>query len=391
VRNLIIGLDGTWNRPDQVDRGRQVPSNVVKIVRAIKCDPEQLRHPPPTEQDFSQLCYYDTGVGTAGAVDKLWGGAAGRGLFGGMRQAYAWLMLRYRPGDRLFLFGFSRGAFAVRSLAGLLDICGIPDLAVASARSGSGSPEDVGIDADSYVMTLAEEAARIYRLKDPQRREAAARKFREQRRCQTGAVHFLGVWDTVGALGLPSRGPLGWLTRRRHAFHNVCLGDNVRHARQALAINERRAAFEPALWRGPCPPQVESVQQVWFPGVHSNVGGGYVDPGLSDLALKWMVENAARQGLQIDPHYLSCRVDPNVFGELRDSLTAFYRTPVTGSPRWREIGSGALAEAVHASAYRRWRAASRPEEMPPNLKVEGGIGSAYRGTDGMGQEVYLRP
>lgn len=359
MRNLIIGLDGTWNRPDQVDRGRQVPSNVVKMVRSVKCDPEQLRHPPPTHQNFSQLCYYDTGVGTAGLVDKLWGGVAGRGLFGGMRQAYTWLLTRYRPGDRLFLFGFSRGAFAVRSLAGMLGVCGVPRPAGSAFSAAPGAPD--------HPMQLANEAARIYRLKDALRREAEAHAFRERHRCVPGDVHFLGVWDTVGAMGLPSRGPLGWLTRRRHHFHDVCLGSNVRHACHALAINERRAAFEPSLWRGPCPPQVESVQQVWFPGAHSNVGGGYVDAGLSDLALKWMVENAARQGLQIDPHYLAGRVDANAFGELRDSLSWGHRTPLTGMPRWRTVGSGALGEGVHESVYRRWRAASRPEEMPPNI------------------------
>lgn len=366
MRNLIIGLDGTWNRPDQVDRGRQVPSNVVKMVRAVKCEPEQLQYPPSTRQDFAQLCYYNTGVGTDGWVDKLWGGVAGRGLFGGMRQAYVWLMTRYQPGDRLFLFGFSRGAFAARSLAGMLAVCGIPRLRVSLPDSSEIiTPEKLVASA----MTLANEAASIYRIKDPQQREAAGREFRQRYRSRSGNVHFLGVWDTVGAMGLPSRGPMGWLTRRRHRFHDVCLGSNVRHACQALAINERRAAFEPSMWRAPCPPEVESVDQVWFAGVHSNVGGGYVDAGLSDVALQWMAEQAALRGLQVDSDYLSCRVDPNAFGELRDSLNLFYRAPVTGLPRWRDIGSSGLGESVHESVYRRWRAASRPEEMPPNLPV----------------------
>lgn len=362
MRNLIIGLDGTWNRPDQIDRGRQVPSNVVKMVRAVKCDPEQLQHPAPSHQNFAQLCYYNTGVGTNGTIDKLWGGVAGRGLFGSMREAYVWLMTRYQPGDRLFLFGFSRGAFAVRSLAGLLAVCGIPPL----RRRDFSDPDELREEA----MSLANEAARIYRLQSAAEREAEGARFCQTHSCLPGKVWFLGVWDTVGAMGLPSRGPMGWLTRRRHRFHDVCLGSNVRHACQALAINERRAAFEPSMWQAPCPPEVASVRQVWFPGVHSNIGGGYVDSGLSDVALRWMMDNAAQRGLQLDENYLACRVDANPFGELRDSLTLFYKAPVTGLPSWRRIGESGLGESIHESAYRRWRAASRPDEMPPNLPEE---------------------
>lgn len=116
MRNIVMGADGTWNKPDQVDRQRQVPSNVVKAVRAVMDKSPQIE----------QLWYYDTGVGTAGLVDKLWGGMAGNGLFGNMRKAYAWLLTHYQPDDRLFLFGFSRGAFTVRSLAGMQAGCGIP-------------------------------------------------------------------------------------------------------------------------------------------------------------------------------------------------------------------------------------------------------------------------
>ena len=168
-------------------------------------------------------------------------------------------------------------------------------------------------------------------------------------------------------MGLPTKGPLGWLTRSRHRFHDVCLGDNVRHAYHALAINERRAPFEPSLWQPPCPSQCETVEQVWFAGVHSNVGGGYADAGLSDQALLWMLEAAGRHGLILDPHYLQQRIDANVFGELRNSLSLMYRTPLTGMPRLRDIGTGALAEAIHPSVFRRWRAPSRPEAPPENV------------------------
>ncbi|MDP3516914.1 MAG: DUF2235 domain-containing protein [Pseudohongiella sp.] len=344
MRNIVIGADGTWNKPDQSDRGRQVPSNVVKMVRAVE------RHSPAVPQ----ICWYCTGVGTAGVIDKMWGGAAGRGLFGNMREAYAWLAAHYQPGDRLFLFGFSRGAFTVRSLAGMLQVCGIP-------RAGLGTKVP---EAAPTATTLATTAAHIYRIHDPIKRAQAGAEFREKYQCHPGQVHFLGVWDTVGAMGLPTKGPLGWVTRSRHRFHNVQLGDNICHAYHALAINEQRAPFEPALWQPPCPPQVQTVQQMWFPGVHSNVGGGYVDAGLSDVALLWMMECAASHGLLLNPEYLAKRVDANVFGELRDSVTAAYRTPLTGMPRPRVVGSGALGEAVHISVQQRWFCPSRPDELP---------------------------
>lgn len=351
MRNIVIGADGTWNRPDQVDRQRQVPSNVVKTVRAV------MEKAPQIEQ----LRYYDTGVGTAGLMDKLWGGMAGNGLFGNMRQAYAWLLARHQPDDRLFLFGFSRGAFTVRSLAGMLAVCGIPRC----------RPEDAGATGKKAIekraMAIADEAARVYRIRDADQRLRAGQAFRAKYRSLPGEVHFLGVWDTVGAMGLPTRGPLGWLTRSRHRFHDVCLGHNVRHAYHALAINERRAPFEPSVWLPPCPPECATVEQVWFAGVHSNVGGGYADAGLSDQALMWMLEAAGQHGLVLDPHYLKRRVDPNVFGELRDSLSPMYKTPLTGLPRLRDLGTGALGEAIHPSVFRRWRAPSRPEEPPANL------------------------
>lgn len=338
MRNVVIAIDGTWNRPDQVDRGRQVPGNVVKMVRAVA-----------HEAAMPQLKYYDNGVGTDGWVDKLWGGVAGRGLFGSMRQAYHWLAQHYQPGDRLFLFGFSRGAFTVRSLAGMLALCGLP--------------ADRGRD-------LSGPAAAVYRLHHAGKRQHEAALFRREQACHDVPVHFLGVWDTVGAMGLPTRGPVGYLTRKRHQFHSVCLADNVRHARQALAINEQRAAFEPSLWMPPCPPQVQSVQQLWFAGVHSNIGGGYVDAGLSDIALRWMMDEAGAHGLVLDPAYVARRVDPDEFGELRESLSALYRTPLAGGlPRPRTIGTGALGEGIHASVYRRWQAPSRPDEMPGNVPV----------------------
>ena len=241
--------------------------------------------------------------------------------------------------SRLFLIGFSRGAFTARSLAGMLAVCGI-------GRA----------DAD--------EACRIYRQRDAGKRARLGARFRNEHHCHSADVYMLGVWDTVGAMGLPTRGPMGWATRARHGFHNVRLGKHIRHAYHALAINERRAPFTPSLWQHPVPDSVQTVQQMWFAGVHSNVGGGYADAGLSDITLQWMLEHVQRHGLCLNTDYVMRRVDPNVFGELRDSLSPIYRTPLTGLPRQRVIGSGAPGESVHLSAWQRWRAVSRPDSPP---------------------------
>ena len=338
MRNLLVAADGTWSRPDQRDRGRNVPTNVVRFVRAVDEDNESPK----------QLKYYDTGVGTAQWWNKFRGGIAGRGLFKNMRDAYAWIVENHAPDDRLYLVGFSRGAFTARSLAGLLGLCGIPD-----------SVED----ADRVAI----EAARIYRDPDEDARRDRAAEFRQRHACKPGTVQFIGVWDTVGALGLPTRGPLGYFLRKRHSFHDVQLGANVRHACHAVAIHERRAPFEPTLWRGEKAEATETVVQAWFPGVHNNIGGGYVDTGLSDRALDWMIAHARDAGLVFNQAYLDRRIDPNWFGELRDSMSLLYRTPLTGLPRFREIGSGALNERLHISAVRRYASPSRPEEPPENL------------------------
>lgn len=343
-RRLVIGLDGTWNTPDQQDRDRQCPSNVVKLLRSIQSH----------DDGVAQLKYYDAGVGTDGFVDKLWGGVAGRGLFGNMRQAYVWLLENYRQGDQLYLFGFSRGAFAVRSLVAMLDLCGIPKR----------------VDYSYDFMDVAAEAARIYREPIKTRQQRLAEAFRQKFHALDATVTLLGVWDTVGSMGLPTQGVLGKLTRAQHQFHNTRLSKNVRHAYQALAMNERRRPFEPALWRGKCPRDVETVEQVWFPGVHANVGGGYADAGLSDISLAWMLEKAQQHGLALRPGYLANRVDPNPFAEMRDSIRPLYRSLMIGRPRTRRIGTGALGEAIDLSAARRWLAPSRPEAPPANFLLD---------------------
>jgi len=350
MAHLVLGTDGTWNKPDQSDRGRQVPSNVVKLVRAVDEHCTEIR----------QQKYYDRGVGTADLFDKFRGGVAGKGLFKNVREAYEWLIEHHNDDkDEIFLFGFSRGAFTARSLAGLLNLLGIPNL-----RGGPGLRE-----AGAEAKRLAKAAATIYRIDSHVAREDNAQRFRREHACKDGTVTMLGVWDTVGALGIPTVGPIGRLTRKRHGFHDVTLGANVRNAYHALAINERRGPFEPTLWEKYDPDNGQTVEQVWFPGVHTNIGGGYVDSGLSDRALFWMIRKAEGLGLRFNKRYLERRIDPNWFGELRDSMKWFYSTCLTGCPTLREIDLSKPGAAIHFSAMERWDSPSRPDEMPENLRA----------------------
>ena len=334
-RNLVICTDGTWNRPDQRDRDRVVPSNVVKVARALS---------GKTLAGIEQCVYYDMGVGTGGRWDHIKGGLFGIGLLENIKQAYSALGSSFRIGDQLYLFGFSRGAYTARSLAGLIGLCGIPD-----PNKGA-------------VSAAVASAIQIYRSRPGKARsERASRHVAQSSHTSDGRVvheiHFIGVWDTVGALGVPLK-HLRFIGAHRHRFHDVVLGNHVTYAYQALAIDERRKPFRPSLWSAVNVGGGQTVEQVWFPGVHSNVGGGYVDAGLSDRAFLWMCANAKNAGLGFQTEYMRRRVDPNLYGELRDSMKWYYRML---GPCPRLIPSrcpNAAGEALHWSARQRFEFAT---------------------------------
>lgn len=340
MRNLVVCLDGTWNTPDQIDRGCQAPSNVVKMARAV--------HEGRVDQQLEQLVYYDTGIGTSGWRDKLVGGATGKGIGQNISEAYAWLAKVFRPEDRIFLFGFSRGAYTARSLAGLLGLCGLPEAENTDA---------------------VQEAVALYRMSDHTKRQQLAESFRQKHNVRSGNVHFIGVWDTVGALGVP----VGFLKRKLAGlteFHDVTLGGHIRHACHALAINERRGPFKPTLWDPKKLTEDQTLIQAWFPGSHSNVGGGYSDTGLADRAFLWMLGNAYARGLRPDDKYVQLRIHPNWFGELRDSTGRKYKFMFWNKPVDRPIGSTESdTERLHISGIERWSHVSAPELAPANFKI----------------------
>jgi uncharacterized protein (DUF2235 family) len=205
--------------------------------------------------------------------------ALGRGINRQIRRAYGYLASRYREGDRIFLLGYSRGAYAVRSLAGMIDRVGLLRPNCATERN----------------------IRQIYRLYQYTPDGPSAQGFAE-RNCHTAAViEMVGVWDTVKALGL--RLPLLWrLTEPEHEFHNHTLGRSIRHGYHALAHDETRSAFAPVLWQ--CPPGwAGKVEQVWFPGTHGDIGGqlGGFDAArpLSNISLIWMLGKLETCGLDL--------------------------------------------------------------------------------------------
>ncbi len=357
-RHLVVCTDGTWNTPDRRDRGRIVPSNVVKVARAVAGF---------NTSAIEQKVYYDAGVGTGDWWDRIKGGAFGFGLSQNVKQAYVALGEIFARGDKIFLFGFSRGAYTARSLAGLIGLCGIPD-----SQKGN-------------VTRIAEEAFRIYRLslRSLDRANQAEQHIETYSHTKNGRVlnkiHFIGVWDTVGALGIPL-GLFRAYNRYRFQFHDTDLGGHIERAYHALAIDERRRPFKPTLWLAANAPTKQVVEQFWFPGVHTNIGGGYIDHGLSDRAFLWMCIKARDAGLGFKADYMNLRVIPDYHGELRNSRVGFYRLLPA---KTRLIGTTkAVGEAIHYSAEERFEHATErnyqeghaSKNLGPLLKDAGKIG-----------------
>lgn len=321
MKRLIICADGTWNEAERRDKktGRAHPTNVLKVARAIL---------PRAGDGVHQVVYYHEGVGTDGGLDTFTGGAFGSGMSRNVRALYRFIIYNYEPGDELYFFGFSRGAFTVRTLAGFMGKVGLLE------------KDDEYYTAEIYDLYQSSATS------DSDRWRHAFRNIRDHRPCPP--IHFIGVWDTVGALGAP--GALGQLLNRdKYKFHDIGLHAAIENAFHAIAIDEQRKPFAPSLWTRPSDWRGH-LEQVWFAGVHSNVGGSYSPDGLANEALHWMVEKAEGLGLEFDTkflaHYLPC-----FNSVLNDSMTAMYRLV---GPHVRPIGKQLQdGEAIHQSAIDR--------------------------------------
>jgi uncharacterized protein (DUF2235 family) len=340
MKRIVICADGTWNERDQVDddSGRRCPTNVTKVARTVKAQ---------ASDGLDQVVAYHNGVGTGGPLDRVTGGAFGSGICANLVELYRFILYNYVPGDQLYFFGFSRGAFTVRTLTGFMNKVGLLDK-----------------DDDYYVP----EMLALYESSANPDSEAWRRAFRNSDRRNCPRIDFVGVWDTVGALGAP--GYLGRvLNRNKYRFHDVALNAHIANAYHALAIDEHRTPFEPSLWQRPAGWN-GTLEQVWFSGVHCNVGGGYKPDGTANNALHWMVEKAEDLGLVFD-HVALDKYEPHADGKLFESMTAFYR-PL--GLLQRTIGEyRAHGEALHASVVQRYRADAkyRPKNLGAEL-LEGG-------------------
>ena len=315
-RNIVVCSDGTGNRG-----GKTRGTNVWRIFNAVDRHGEKPR----------QITYYDDGVGTENLRwSRLFTGAFGWGLARNIREAYAFLAMNYEPCDKIFLFGFSRGAFTVRALAGLICKYGIPkrDLVTGPRKRR-----------EAVLRCIL----RAYRSTDGSRRQKA--RLAELKRLgakpccfRDAEVHFIGVWDTVDAVGLPFdelKRTISWLWsftgNLLWNFRDYQLPTCVRHARQALALDDERKTYDPVLWEAPPVPKgrgavegeephgpepgtdcesdsksdcesdrekMQRVEQVWFSGAHANVGGGYPKDSLAFVSLDWMMGKATKCGLR---------------------------------------------------------------------------------------------
>ncbi|MWA05322.1 DUF2235 domain-containing protein [Actinomadura sp. LD22] len=312
TKRLVVCCDGTWNFADQATAGRPAPTNVTKIALSVA---------PEDPAGVEQRVYYHCGVGTT-RWERLRGGAFGFGLARNVLDAYRFVIDDYAAGDDLFLFGFSRGAYTARSLAGLIRNCGV------LRRENA---------------DRVQEAWELYRNAAEKPSGVASALFRRAYSYDP-RIRFLGMFDTVGALGVPAMGPR-WLRplaerlNRRREFHDTRLSSRVDGAFQALAIDERREVFEPALWHQKPGADGQEMKQVWFSGAHCDVGGGCPDASLSDIALLWMADRARAYGLGFRPGAFGpdgpadmapsestlFRVAPDMMARPHDSLTRFYR------------------------------------------------------------------
>ena len=353
-KSIIICSDGTGNTAIK-NRG----TNVFKLFEAIDLNGHRLE---PTLDP--QVAFYDDGVGTESLLPlKLLGGAFGFGLAKNVRNLYMDLVRVYDPGDpstpadRIYLFGFSRGAFTVRTLAGLIAKCGVLDrnkLPDADALR-SAVWNAYSTYRRSYRTWLGNVVNQVLVALRLRRADADAMADFKQAHSLPGEVRirFIGVWDTVDAVGGPFHtSDVINAVFHRFKFPDQILSDKVDQAVHALSIDEARAAFGPVLWEAK-----PNIEQVWFAGVHSNVGGGYPKQGMSLVTLDWMIQKAQKNGLRIladdrKTYWEHSNVDDKMY-DSRAGLGVFYRWKPRNMQKLCLDQKAAMPPAIHLSVLER--------------------------------------
>jgi uncharacterized protein (DUF2235 family) len=348
-KRIVICLDGTWNTVTD-------NTNVWRLKSLLS---------PLGKDGLQQIAYYSTGVGTALGM-KLRGGMFGYGLNEEIIKAYEWLIGQYNTGDDIFIFGFSRGAYTARSLSGFISKCGLLQ---------AGAPLSIGQLYERYRRGSVAKT-----IRDLQGYAEGGIPLEEQwmlKYSQAIDIHFLGVWDSVGALGLPF-GSLPIFGKADMQFLNTGIRRSNKFAFHALAVDEHRKAFAPTLWtvdfdKKAQPPYhqrtLDQVEQRWFVGAHANVGGGCRSDPLAQLPLKWLQEMAMKRGLafrrevEVDTLHAPAPISDSYSEFMRGA----YKIATWGNRFYRDIGADAAAssvtqnrisinETIDRSVFERWRA-----------------------------------
>jgi hypothetical protein len=418
-KNIVLLSDGTGN-----SGGKGYGTNVWRMYNAIDLN-GHITNPAWARQ----VAYYDDGVGSEDF--KLWklvGGVFGYGLSRNIRDLYAFLIKNYQPGDNIYIFGFSRGAFTARSLAGLISRCGVANVDVELSGEDQRKllleqsriwwlgylihcvlRKDVSpkLNRTQIIEALVQGAFLRYRREHVKSRPflpwpsvlksiwlrlatffhsrrkpeadrtvtpSAASNFRSIFSHEGGTIRCVGVWDTVGALGAPFE-EVRWLLDRifRTDFHSRELDDSVEHGLHALAIDDMRLTFHPVLWDEKM--RSRGIEQVWFAGAHSNVGGGYPKQGMAHVSLLWMMRKVRALGLRFDDRAINHVADrANVNDKLyepRSGLGAYYRYRPRDISAYAALLCGGKAK-IHASVFHRIASGVEgyaPFNLPAQLEV----------------------
>lgn len=279
-KNIVVFSDGTGQ-----EGGKGVNTNVYKLFNMV------------LDRSPKQIAFYDRGLGTGWR--KVSGNVGGAGITENILECYEFIFENFEADDQIYLFGFSRGATTVRSLSGFIHLFGI----LPKSR-----PE------------LIERAYKVYKIRNDKDRRDTAKSFVERHHTMWCKIKFLGVWDTVAALGIPISGiddALDKIPFLKHGFHDLRLSKSVGNAFHALAIDDERKTFHPTLW-DPEIAEDQTMKQVWFCGMHTDVGGGYPEQELSDIPLEWMLQMAENHGLIVYPGH-KVTINRNADGVMHDS------------------------------------------------------------------------
>lgn len=333
-KKIIVCADGTWNTPHGVG-GETNDTNVRKLYCGLSDEPSQLR-------------YYDSGVGTDGTpIDHMFGGAMGEGLFQKIQDGYEFVSYVHDPGDEIYLFGFSRGAYTARSLSGMIARFGVPTK-----------------NLDNMTVKLIFDA---YREPDQAKKSQLKSDLNQHYGLAPVVVSMVGVWDTVGSLGIPGL-LFSIFDQKKYGFLDTTLHPNVKKAFHAISIDERRAQFLPTLWTnsdGTLRANDNVVQQVWFPGVHSDVGGGYQEAQLSDITLSWMMHKAEECGLRFSPEADAKNLSPGAADAIGPAHDEWKLIP-WGIPKHRTVPPNAV---MSNTVQLRLDAGGSPQYAPGNLAI----------------------